>query len=125
MDEKTAAQLKQKLLDEKASLEAQLGEIAKKNPAIKGDWTSVPPDIADPADSMDEKAQSVTTLEERRAIEHNLELRLKEIDETLERLSQGVYGVCVRCKQTIAERRLEAVAIAKLCFDCANKATLS
>src|SRR3989344_4758836 len=101
MDIDHVKKLKKTLLEEKAQIEDELGKIAVKNPNIKGDWTSVPQDILDPADSLDEKAQTVTNLEERRAVEHNLELRLKEIDATLQQLNAGTYGVCTNCSNTI------------------------
>ncbi|MEK7615916.1 MAG: TraR/DksA C4-type zinc finger protein [Patescibacteria group bacterium] len=125
MDKQQTEQLKKSLLQEKAALEAQLSQIAKKNPAVKGDWTSVPQDISDPADSLDEKAQTVTNLEERRAIEQNLELRLKEIDETLEKLDKGSYGICSNCNLPIDKKRLIAKPAVKFCIVCATKTTLA
>ena len=124
MDQLQAVQLKKTLLQEKAEIETQLSEIAKRNPAIKGDWTAIPADFADPADSLDEKAQSVTSLEERRAVEQSLELRLREIDETLEKLDKGTYGVCSNCNLPIDKKRLQAMPALKHCFDCANNPNL-
>ena len=49
----------QQVLEEKITIGTQLQRIAKKNPAIEGDWTAVPPDIDDPSTTMDERAQSV------------------------------------------------------------------
>lgn len=125
MDQQHVQQLKKTLLEEKAKIEAELSRTAKKNPAIKGDWTTSPRDIADPSDSLDEKAQDVTNLEERRAIEQNLELRLKEIDDTLRQLEQGTYGVCTNCSNPIDTKRLQAIPVVKLCMDCANKVTFT
>src|SRR3989344_1289080 len=124
MDQAQAAKLKQILLEEKARLEEELGRIAKKNPAIKGDWLPLPRDASEASDSLDERALDVTDLEERRAIEQNLELRLKEIDETLQILQTGTYGVCSNCASPIETKRLQAMPVMKLCFDCATKANL-
>ena len=125
MDIDHVKKLKKTLLEEKAQIEAELSKIAVKNPNIKGDWTSVPQDILDPADSLDEKAQTVTNLEERRAVEQNLELRLKEIDATLQQLDAGTYGVCTNCSTVIDKKRLDAIPAVKMCMDCASKTTLS
>lgn len=125
MNKQQTAQLKKTLLAEKAEMETQLSQIAKKNPAIKGDWTAVSPDVDDPADSLDEKAQVVTGLEERRAVEQSLELRLKEIDDTLGRLDQGTYGICSNCTSPIDQKRLQAMTAAQLCINCANNTTLA
>lgn len=125
MDKAQAIKLKQTLLEEKARLEEELGRIAKKNPAIKGDWMPLPRDASDASDSLDERALDVTDLEERRAVEQNLELRLKEIEETLHILDTGTYGTCTNCSSPIEAKRIQAMPVVKLCFDCATRANLT
>lgn len=39
-----------------------------------------------------------------------------EIDDALQRIDRGEYGVCERCGEPIEERRLEAVPWARRCF---------
>ena len=123
MDTSHLKDLKKKLLEEKITIGTQLQRIAKKNPAIEGDWTAVPPDIDDPSTTMDERAQSVTELEERRAVEQSLELRLKEIDKALQQIDAGSYGQCINCKSPINAKRLIAMPVVASCIDCANKKT--
>ena len=125
MDPKQAVQLKKTLLEERAKIEAELERIAKRNPAIKGDWTAKQYDENGISDTLDEKAQDVTNFEERRAVEQNLELRLKEIDVTLSKLAQGTYGICSNCKSPIDEKRIEAMLIVEHCFSCAQKSNIS
>ena len=43
---------------------------------------------------------------------------LAKIDGALQRLGDGVYGVCAECGQEISEARLAAVPFASLCRDC-------
>jgi len=43
---------------------------------------------------------------------------LEDIDEALEKLGKGAYGVCESCGEQIAVERLEAVPYAKLCLKC-------
>ena len=45
-------------------------------------------------------------------------LKIKEIDEALERLDGGSYGVCESCDLEIAEARLDALPFTRLCRDC-------
>jgi DnaK suppressor protein len=40
------------------------------------------------------------------------------IDDALERLRRGEYGLCSECGQSIAEARLAAIPFARLCVDC-------
>ena len=125
MDAQHIATLKTTLLEEKTEIENQLRKFAQKNPAIKGDWTTKQAGIDDSASALDEKAQNVMVYEEHRAIEQSLELRLKEIDETLVRLDQGNYGICTNCKNTIEPKRLAAALAVKYCFSCASNSTLT
>ncbi|NHA00363.1 TraR/DksA family transcriptional regulator [Nocardioides sp. W3-2-3] len=45
---------------------------------------------------------------------------LEEIDAAERRLDEGTYGTCERCGEPIAEGRLEARPVARLCIDCAS-----
>ena len=46
---------------------------------------------------------------------------LRRIDEALQRLEEGTYGVCAECEETIAEARLQALPFASLCRDCQER----
>ena len=43
---------------------------------------------------------------------------LREIDEALDRLEDGSFGVCQGCGEEIGEARLEALPYATLCVEC-------
>ncbi|MBI4653818.1 MAG: RNA polymerase-binding protein DksA [Nitrospirae bacterium] len=45
-------------------------------------------------------------------------LLLKKIDETLERIESGTYGICEECGNGIDIKRLEARPVTTLCIDC-------
>lgn len=124
MGPKELKKLREMLLAEKKVLEAELTRIGGENPAIKGDWKAHF-HKNDPSDTADEKARSVSEFEEERAVEQNLELRLKEINETLERIDKGEYGTCDKCGSAISPKRLEAVPAVKYCIECAKKVTLT
>ncbi len=44
-----------------------------------------------------------------------------DIDQALERIDAGTYGVCIRCGNPIPDERLEAVPWAALCVPCSSK----
>jgi DnaK suppressor protein len=50
-------------------------------------------------------------------LEENAEHVLAEIDNALERIDDGTYGLCVSCGGPIGVERLEAVPYATLCID--------
>lgn len=108
MNEPEKTKLKKQLLEERKALVAQ---------------TSLPHEIADPSDTLDEKATDVTNLEQQRAVDQSLDLRLKEIDEALRKLDDGTYGICTTCSTPIQEKRLHAMPIVQKCVECAQKAT--
>jgi DnaK suppressor protein len=43
---------------------------------------------------------------------------LRQIDEAIQRLDDGTYGVCAECDETISEARLQALPFATVCRDC-------
>lgn len=112
------AQFKKSLTGEKERLEKELGEIAGKNPKVKGGFKIRFPQFGK---SKDENAQEVTEFETRKALEANLEKRLAEINETLKKTEGNTYGVCQSCLAEIEEPRLKAMPTASLCSICAKK----
>jgi RNA polymerase-binding protein DksA len=51
-------------------------------------------------------------------LEENSEHVLKSIDEALQRIEDGSFGICTRCGTSIAEERLEAMPYATKCIEC-------
>jgi DnaK suppressor protein len=45
-------------------------------------------------------------------------LQLRQIQEALDRLQLGEFGICLSCEQPIAAKRLRAVPWAKYCVKC-------
>lgn len=43
---------------------------------------------------------------------------LNKIDEALNRIDEGTYGVCEDCDELIGTKRLEARPVTTLCIDC-------
>ena len=44
--------------------------------------------------------------------------QVRDIDAALERISIGEYGVCMKCGEEIAPRRLEGRPFSRYCIDC-------
>lgn len=43
---------------------------------------------------------------------------LADIDEALDRIKNGEYGICIECEEEIGIKRLEVRPQAKYCIDC-------
>ncbi len=46
---------------------------------------------------------------------------LRQVEEALQRIDDGTYGVCPECSQSISQKRLEAVPWASFCITCQEK----
>ncbi|MBP3709841.1 MAG: TraR/DksA family transcriptional regulator [Treponema sp.] len=47
--------------------------------------------------------------------------RLQLIDNALDRIRQGRYGVCIKCGKDIPQQRLKALPYALMCVNCASE----
>ena len=47
--------------------------------------------------------------------------KLRQVDEALERLKDGEYGICLECAGQIAPRRLQAIPWASYCVHCQER----
>jgi RNA polymerase-binding transcription factor DksA len=54
------------------------------------------------------------------ALRQELEARIRMLEDALERLEQGSYGICRVCGQAISPERLEVLPEAATCIRCAE-----
>ena len=66
----------------------------------------------------DGTTEAITRLTEI-GVGRSLEAGLERTERALAKLDAGTYGICDRCGQPIAERRLEAMPDSVLCVRCA------
>jgi RNA polymerase-binding transcription factor DksA len=55
------------------------------------------------------------------ALREDMESRIEELEDALERLDQGNYGKCESCGQPIDPARLQALPQTRLCIKCARE----
>lgn len=110
---------KQKLLDEKKTLEAELKTIGAQNPRSPSDWvpTAVARDVdvVPPPSDQNELADTAEELEENTGIVNELEGRLNEVNTALQKIEKGTYGICEASGEPIEEDRLMANPAARTC----------
>lgn len=76
--------------------------------------------------AMDSGDQALVDLEREMGISLQ-EMRNRErqlIDDALESLDEGTYGMCADCGEEISEKRLQALPFARLCVECQSKREL-
>jgi RNA polymerase-binding transcription factor DksA len=127
MEKKVINELKKKLEAEKVLLEKDLLKFADKDKKIPYDYDTRFPeyDVASRPSASDENATEIDSYDNLLAIEHALELRLKEVGEALEKIKKNdnSFGLCENCHKEIELERLQANPAAKLCLSCANHIT--
>lgn len=103
-----------RLTEEKATLEAELSTVGRKNPSNPGDWEAVPEETGMEADPNDQ-ADQMEEFGNNNAILTDLEARLESVNAAIARLDAGTYGTCVVSGEEIEEDRLEADPAAPTC----------
>jgi len=116
MPKKTAATNRKKFL---AKMHEQLGEMKTKLLSEIASGLR-----AEREGNKDEGMDTYDLASEERDREINFILsdrervKIKQIDDALDRLDEGTYGVCEACGLEIAEERLQAMPFTRLCRDC-------
>lgn len=79
-----------------------------------GDLSSMPIHMADMGSDTFEQDFTLGLIE-------NEEQELGAIEDALERIAEGTFGVCEECSKLIPKERLKAIPQAALCLECKQK----
>lgn len=109
------AHFKKKLEDEKAALEKDLAQVARKNPDNPSDWEAIPAERDVSQADENTVADAIADYEDNNAIVNTLESRYRDVKSGLDKIAKGVYGTCQICKKEIDSDRLEANPAARTC----------
>ncbi|MFH1748160.1 MAG: TraR/DksA C4-type zinc finger protein [Planctomycetota bacterium] len=112
---KDVGMFRQMLLDKRAQLVGDVGTLhdealRKSRRDATGDLSSMPIHMADLGTDNYELEFTLGLIEGERAV-------LNEIDEALERIHQGTYGICLATGKQIGKARLRAKPWAKYCYE--------
>jgi len=105
---KFLAKMREQLLEMKAKLLAEIDSTLRAEREGNKDEGMDTYDLA--SEERDREINFILSDRER--------VKLKQIDDALERMDEGSYGVCESCGLEIAEERLEAMPFSRLCRDC-------
>jgi len=78
-------------------------------------------DVAGYDDDLVDVATETFEREKELAIESNVQGLLKMVEEALQRLRDGTYGICVGCRKAIDGARLRAIPYTRLCIKCKER----
>jgi DnaK suppressor protein len=111
IDKKTIARLKKILLKEREEIVGEVRQIFESSKEMGQDGIQ---DIGDEAANIYNKQILLRLTESER-------MRLQEMDEALDRIEAGTYGICEECGEPIGLKRLEVRPVAKYCVPCLSK----
>lgn len=114
---------KQKLEKRKQELENELKTFAQKDPKIKGNWKTKFPDFGVKTPDFSAEEDQIEEYEETLPVEYALETDLQKINNALERIKKGNYGLCQNCHKKISRNRLKAYPEADICLKCTKTKT--
>ncbi len=106
---------KDRLISEKATLEAELATVGRRNPSNPNDWEAIAPEGGEQADPND-TAEILEVYGENAAILNDLEIRYNQVKDALSRIEAGTYGTCSVSGEEIEEERLNADPAAATCI---------
>lgn len=118
LTKKELDELRARLLEEKRELEDQLATIEE------AQFAATQSDLTGEVSFDDESADAGTfTFERERdlSIENNVRDLLGKIERAFQRMDDGTYGLCERCKRPIEKARLKALPYADLCIKDARE----
>lgn len=109
------AVFEKKLTEEKARLESELSTIAHPEKGAEK-WEAIGT-ITDQSIDADpnEVADKLEEFETNQAITDSLNTELRAVDEALERIKSGTFGMCEKCDNEIEEDRLMVNPSARTC----------
>jgi RNA polymerase-binding transcription factor DksA len=119
MEQKLIDELKENLELQKITVIKELKSFATEDPNLKHNWDAKYPNRED--SDKDEKADDAQEYDNALALEHTLELKLKDVNMALEKIANGTYGICENCGKKISEERLQVCPEAKTCLNCKKK----
>src|SRR4030042_3672807 len=111
LDKKTLTRFKHILLKEREQIVGEVKQIFESSREMGQDGIQ---DIGGEAANIYNKQILLSLNESER-------MRLQEVDEALDRIGGGAYGICEECSEPISLKRLEVRPGAKDCVACLSK----
>ena len=96
----------------------ELRALKRSRQQSSGDLSNMPIHMADIGSDNFEQEFTLGLIE-------NEEEMLRAIDEALERIDDGTFGLCQSCGKPIRKTRLKAIPHARLCIGCQREEELS
>lgn len=103
-----------------ADLAAIRARLTDRRAQLLAHLVGIEADLAQPLEA--DFAEQAVEREDDEALDRLSRAEVSEIgriDQAIERIDEGVYGVCIECGEPVAPARLAALPEAALCIECA------
>lgn len=109
---------KKALLKTKEQITGDIRNLSEENTGSGNDRSG---DVSGHALHMADVATDMYDREFTLGLASNDRAMLYDVDEALQRIKEGSFGVCTECKKPIPATRLKAIPHARLCLKCQEK----
>ena len=106
------------LMDERKRLQEELSEMEEHQ--VKTEEKPIA-DAAGYEDDLVDVATETFEREKELALESSVQGMLKMVEEALQKVRAGTYGICEGCAKPIGGKRLRAIPYARLCIKCKER----
>lgn len=119
LDQHVLQELKTDLEEERSLLTKELETVAAPDPNVKDDWDIKHEEWGEDQITSREELETGENVNEsdedmkNKSLSDRLELRLREVNDALEKVENKTYGICEVCKKEIDIGRLKANPAAK------------
>lgn len=119
LDPRTMEEIKRDLLARKDQILKDMKDLA--DPESGGEPGTQKVKFPNYGEKLDDNAMEIGEYTTNLAREKILESALRDIDNALERMENGTYGVCKYCHQKIGKKRMLARPVASACVECKTR----
>ena len=107
------SKMKEILTEKLLNLQNQLKSIEAQDPYNRESYADENTQDDDAAEREDHARVS--------ALKEDVEAKIQKVNDAIERLNEGKYGVCIDCNEKIDKARLEVIPEAGRCIKCSRK----
>lgn len=116
LDNNQIQEFKTRLEKERDILETELSSLGKRNPSNPADWEPMKPEGDEASPDRNDNADIIEAMHENNASMNELEARLKNVTQALDKIENGTYGTCEIENEPIEIERLNANPAAQTCL---------
>ena len=111
-------EIKKSLEERRDAIKSELNKFTKEDKYEHEAHKAIFPEYGD---KSDENANEIATFTDNLSLGKSLEDTLRDIESSLKRMKEGIYGVCKYCGEPISKERIKIRPISSACIPCKKK----